>query len=68
MQLSVFQKNFLTSIIVQLNHLFHCLVLGHIKNIDSSSKMITADQSQTACDKIYRYSNTEIIAKFIDID
>lgn len=44
--------------------------LGHITNVDSSSKviMITADQSQTTCDKIYRYSNTEIIAKFIDID
>jgi CheY-like chemotaxis protein len=44
--------------------------LEHIKNIDSSAKviMITADQSQTTRDKIYRYSNTKIIAKPIDID
>ncbi|EGP93663.1 Response regulator receiver protein [Nitrosarchaeum koreense MY1] len=44
--------------------------LEHIKNIDSSAKviMITADQSQTTRDKIYRYPNTKIIAKPIDID
>lgn len=44
--------------------------LKHIKNIDSSAKviMITADQSQTTRNKINRYSNTTIITKPIDID
>lgn len=44
--------------------------LEHIKNIDSSAKviMITADQSQTTRNKIYKYSNTKIIGKPIDFD
>ncbi len=44
--------------------------LGHITNVDSSSKviMITADRSQTTYDKIHRHSNPKIIVKLIDID
>lgn len=42
--------------------------LEHIKNIDSMAKiiMITADQSKSTHDKIYKYMHTKIILKPID--